>query len=345
MELTNKLRSLRSARGVTQEALAEAIGVSAQAVSKWERGAAMPDISLLPELAVYFGVSLDELFGLTEEKEYDRIQNIIWDKRLLDHAEMDQALRWIDGRIAAGYRVAECYRLKADLYNHQASFLKEAAAEAAKAALAADPGCSGAHCELSSSMNGYVPDWCARNHYKLIGFYQRFVKEHPDKWQAYLWLLDNLLDDRRFAEAEQAIAELARVHDSFRVSHYRGLLLFLQGRTEEAHAVWEQMLRDYAEDWCAWFCMGDNALLELRYDEAVACYRRGIELQKAPRYVDGFDSIAQINEIRGDYAAAAAALEEELKLLAEEWDTTEGETADAVRRNIARLRKLEKAAK
>ena len=38
MELTNKLKSLRTARGMTQEVLAETVGVSAQAVSKWERG-------------------------------------------------------------------------------------------------------------------------------------------------------------------------------------------------------------------------------------------------------------------------------------------------------------------
>ncbi|MBR6224751.1 MAG: helix-turn-helix transcriptional regulator, partial [Firmicutes bacterium] len=52
MELTNKLRSLRTSRGITQEALASAMGVTAQAVSKWERGATMPDVSILPELAV-----------------------------------------------------------------------------------------------------------------------------------------------------------------------------------------------------------------------------------------------------------------------------------------------------
>ena len=69
MELTNKIKSLRIERGITQEALAAAVGVSPQAVSKWERGTTTPDVSLLPELAVFFGVSLDELFGLTEEKE------------------------------------------------------------------------------------------------------------------------------------------------------------------------------------------------------------------------------------------------------------------------------------
>lgn len=338
MELTNKLRALRTARGITQETLADAMGVSAQAVSKWERGAAMPDVSLLPELAVYFGVSLDELFGLTEEKEFDRIQNIIWDKRLLSHAEFDQAVRWIDERIAAGYRAADCYRLKADLYNHQAGFLRDEAALAAKAALAADPNCREAHSELNQAMGGFVPDWCARNHHKLIAYYQQFTREHPDNRGAYLWLLDNLLDDGRFEEAEAALAGLAKCDHSYRAPFYRGLLLWYRGERAQAHAVWAQLLQDFPDDWCVRFSMGDVAAVEQRWDEAIALYRRGIELQSPPRYVDGFDSIAQICEIRGDYAAAVAALEEELSLLASEWNVVDGETADAVRREAARLK-------
>lgn len=338
MELTNKLRSLRAARGITQEALAAAMGVTAQAVSKWERGTTTPDISLLPELAIYFGVSLDELFGLTEEKEYDRIQNVLWDKRLLSHAELDQAERWLNEKIATGYRAADCHRLKADLYNHQAGFLHRMAEEEAKAALALDPRCAGAHQELNTAMGGFIPDWCVRNHHREIAWYRRFVEEHPDDWRACMWLLDNLLDDRRFPEAEEALNGFAGINDTYRVPFYRGLLLWYQGRAEEAHAVWERMREDYADDWCVWVSLGDIAVLELRYDDAIACFRRGIETQKPPRYVDGLESIAQIHEIRGDRGAAIAALEEELELLKREWNTTEGETADAVRREIRRLK-------
>lgn len=49
--------------GLTQDELGNRLGVSAQAVSKWERQIACPDIMLLPELAVIFGVTLDELFA------------------------------------------------------------------------------------------------------------------------------------------------------------------------------------------------------------------------------------------------------------------------------------------
>jgi len=57
------IRYLRKAMGVTQEKLAQQLCVSYQTVSKWERGATLPDVTMLPALAACFGVSIDELFG------------------------------------------------------------------------------------------------------------------------------------------------------------------------------------------------------------------------------------------------------------------------------------------
>lgn len=57
----NRITRLRKARGLTQEALAEQVGVSSQAVSKWENDLSCPDISLLPRLCQALGVSCDEL--------------------------------------------------------------------------------------------------------------------------------------------------------------------------------------------------------------------------------------------------------------------------------------------
>ena len=339
MELTNKLRSLRTARGITQEALASAMGVTAQAVSKWERGTTMPDVSVLPELAVYFGVSLDELFGLTEEKEFDRIQNVIWDKRLLSHAEFDQADRWIDEKIASGYRTAECHRLKADLYNHQADFLKEAAAEEAKAALAIDPDNRDALSELNNAMGGFIPDWCVRNHYKLIEYLQDFIKEHPENRSAHMWLLDNLFDDRRFSEAEAVLEGLAKADDTYRTPFYRGLILWYQGRADEAHEIWDDLPEKYPEDWLVYLSLADAAVMELRYDDAIELYRQAVECQPTPKYVDCLESMAMIYEIQGRYDEAVKVLKQELELLANDWDTTEGETADRIKRWVKRLAK------
>ena len=71
MNIGYKIKELRKSRGLTQEQLANSLNVSFQAVSKWENDIALPDISIIPALARYFGVSMDELFDfdLTEIKE------------------------------------------------------------------------------------------------------------------------------------------------------------------------------------------------------------------------------------------------------------------------------------
>lgn len=59
----DRIKAHRKRLGMTQEQLAERMGVSAQAVSKWENNLSCPDISVLPELADVFGITVDELLG------------------------------------------------------------------------------------------------------------------------------------------------------------------------------------------------------------------------------------------------------------------------------------------
>jgi orotate phosphoribosyltransferase len=63
MMIGNNIKRIRQNKGMTQEQVGEVIGVSGQAVSKWENGSALPDIQILPKLAEYFGISIDELMG------------------------------------------------------------------------------------------------------------------------------------------------------------------------------------------------------------------------------------------------------------------------------------------
>lgn len=61
--IANYIRILRQRKRVTQQSLADALGVDSRTVSKWETGVSVPDISVLPMIARYFGISMDELFG------------------------------------------------------------------------------------------------------------------------------------------------------------------------------------------------------------------------------------------------------------------------------------------
>ena len=77
MSLSQNIKILRLEKGLTQEELASSLGVSAQAVSKWETGNTFPDGSLLVPLANKLGVSLDELFDNAEVSMPDISKRII----------------------------------------------------------------------------------------------------------------------------------------------------------------------------------------------------------------------------------------------------------------------------
>ena len=90
MEMGKEIRRLRNDRGITQEALAAALNVTAQTVSKWECGTSIPDVQMLPEIAVYFGITIDQLFAMAPEQQMERIENRIYDRGLFDEAEERQ---------------------------------------------------------------------------------------------------------------------------------------------------------------------------------------------------------------------------------------------------------------
>ena len=80
MYFSEKFKQLRKARDLTQEQTADVFRVSPQAVSRWETGATYPDIELLPHIAIFFKVTIDELLGveaiLGEEKAAGYLRDI-----------------------------------------------------------------------------------------------------------------------------------------------------------------------------------------------------------------------------------------------------------------------------
>lgn len=68
LKIGEKIKELRKSQDVTQEKLADYLNISYQAVSKWENGLAMPDITLIPALTCFFGVSADYLIGIDTEQ-------------------------------------------------------------------------------------------------------------------------------------------------------------------------------------------------------------------------------------------------------------------------------------
>lgn len=76
IRIGENLRKLRQQKGLTHEQAAEAFGVSAQAVSRWENDAAYPDISLLPGIAIFYDTTIDAFVGMDEIRAEETLRRI-----------------------------------------------------------------------------------------------------------------------------------------------------------------------------------------------------------------------------------------------------------------------------
>ena len=191
--------------------------------------------------------------------------------------------------------------------------------------------------ELANAWGSYMPDWCVRNHHALIDWYSDYCLRHPDKRSSLMWLLDNLIDDRRLGEAREWLDKLAHMDRSFRVPMYRYQIAMAAGEKDEAEYYLGQLLNLEDQEWCWAVTLGDIYTQRQEYDKAIEWYRRGQEMQPAPKYTDSAQSIAHICEIRGDKAGAIAAYREQLRLMREDWGIISGAEYKEVERAIQKL--------
>ena len=75
--LSENIKRLRREKNLTQETLAEFLGVTFQSVSNWERGESYPDITMLPEIASFFKVSIEELLGVNKAEDEEAIKRLL----------------------------------------------------------------------------------------------------------------------------------------------------------------------------------------------------------------------------------------------------------------------------
>ena len=331
IEIGKKIRLLRLGRGLTQEQLAEKLCVTAQSVSKWENDVTAPDIGLLPQISAELGVTIDELFSMTDEVRLSRIENLLSNSSkntvipqcdfesyrtlLIEHKDVPK----LRGRVLTAL---------AWLYDQQATAYHMSAAKYAKEAIEFQPEEKSNHSVLCMAMNGADRDWYTSNNHELIDYYMDFVEKYPDNVPALQLLLDNLIADNRADEAEFILAKLKRCDDTCRVLWYKAQICHIRGDKASAQAELHRMTEQFSEDWLAWAYKGDFYARLAEYDKASECWLRSHELQPSPKMTDNLLCLAEVCVIRKQYDKAALYYRDTVELLKTDYNTTEGDMID-----------------
>ncbi|MBQ9903140.1 MAG: helix-turn-helix domain-containing protein [Clostridia bacterium] len=344
MELGKKIRQLRFKAGLTQEQLAERMGVGAQSVSKWENAVSMPDISSLPLLAEVFGVSIDDLFDLSAEQRLNRIENRMDMEDELPPDVFGEYEDYLQSQLTSEQHKKRATELIAYLYWHRMNAAAQKVRRYAKDAIRMSPAEKGCQWMLNMAENHYIWDWNLSNHAKAIAFYRGIVEENPQSRLPYAYLLDNLIADHRADEAERYLDKLCGLEGANPVTTrvYRAYIALARFDEPAADAIIRGLIEEYPDDSVCLFEAAQYHAMKCDYPKAIELYERSFENEKRrPRFQDELHGIAEIFEIMGDYQQAAATYDRIIALLRDEWGMTEETALKDAQREKARL--VEKA--
>lgn len=345
MELGKKIKHLRFQAGLTQEQLAEKLGIGAQSVSKWENAVAMPDIAALPLLAEIFGVSIDDLFDVTTEQRLNRIENRMDAEEELPSDVFREFESFLRAELDDPKHQKRATELIAYLYWHRMNAEAQKASRYAKEAIRRAPNEKGCQWLLCKTDNHAVWDWNMCNHSKAIDFYRELAEDHPSAALPYMYLLDNLIADHRADEAELWLERFCALDNANPVMKQVFRAYIALARFDEASGdkIMEDLLAAQPDNDGALFEAAQYYAAKADYKKAIRIYERAFaEDIRRPRFQDALMGIADIYEITGDYANAAQTYDRIIDLLENEWGLTD-ETDSSV--TAARKEKMRLLAK
>lgn len=336
MNLGNKIRTLRLRAGCTQEMLANAFGVSYQTISKWENNVCAPDIEMLPQISIYFGISIDELFDLTADEKFHRIENMLDMEHELPSKTFDETIEFLHQQLENTANKSKIYNFLAHVYHHRMMSDSSKVSMYAKKALLLEPKIKNCQWLLQKAEGATARDWNVKNHSNIIDFYKELVNNNPKELYNYLELIDNLLADNRMEEAAEYL-KLYNEQENF--EEYRSL--YYEYKIAQSKHDRELMMQKiklleekYGDNGMAMFLLANLCAESLEYDKAISYYEKSFNLdkeqKKKPLYTDALESIALLYQIKGQYDEAIKYYDKILVVLEEDFGFTEGEPVDVI---------------
>ncbi len=326
MHIGNKIKQLRQRSGITQEQLANKIGVCSQTVSKWENAISMPDITLLPILAEEFGVSIDELFDLTVEERMRRIESRLEKDDEISGEIFKEYEQFLLGELEKESKY-KTQSLLAHLYHHRMQSDAQKVKKYAQKAITLSPEKKDCQWLLNLAQGQRIWDWNVANHSEIIDFYKKVIendKISPKTSAPYYYLIDNLLADNRTEEVKKYLNEFINLpsHNVIMAPIYKAHIAFLEHDDITADKIIEEGMAIYGDNGGYLFEVAQFYAGRADYEKALEFYERSwaLEEKNKPRFTDTLEGIATIYGIMGEKNKVVETYDRLIKNLKEEWN-------------------------
>lgn len=333
MDLGIKIKQLRQRSGLTQDQLSSKLGVTAQAVSKWENSVTMPDITLLPQIAIEFGVSIDDLFDLTLKQKLDRIENSIEFEEEIEAERFKEYEAFLREKLAENKNDTQILSLLANLYHHRMESDAKKVSKYAREAIRIKPETKDCQWLLNRS-EGQLPwDWNCFEHSNIIEFYKGVINSdtvEPPTPLPYYYLIDNLIADHRTKEAAEYLKKLETIpsHKPFLITVYKAHIALAEFDEKKADSIIADGFERYSNNGAFIFEAAQYFAKKCNYEKAIELYEQSWKLEEnnKPRYTDTLYGIAKIYGILENKERVIHTYNRILEVLIDEWEYNDDDT-------------------
>lgn len=328
LKLGATIKKLRTERGITQEELANKIGVSFQAISKWETNTTTPDIAIIPQLALFFGVSIDSLFAINKDDYMERISNMIRDEHTISHDNFVWAERYLKGVICDEPHNNDARTLLVELYEHRENRDTLNAGRLCEEGLLLDPSNIALHGKLIRIRRKRSETD------RLINFYESLSGKFPKNDTVKEKLIEIYIIACRYDNAKTLIASSApkAIFDLF-----LGDIEMLTGNSDNALTIWESTSEKNKSDHSLLFEAAERFNKYGYSEKAISLYEQSYEQAPSPKELDSVYARAFLFTSLGRKAEAISMWNLIIKSLSDDYGISDGECIDWAKREIANL--------
>ena len=319
LELGNIIKKLRTEKSVTQDELAEYLGISYQAVSKWENGNTLPDITLLPKLASFFGIKIDELFSVDHEDELERVDNILKRETMTDR-NYSYAKHILDGILQNDPDNTEAVKRYAKVYLSKSNDDLLEAGRMLEKAMTVSPLDVEIYSLYRSVRGGREYAQHSGNDW-FIRVCEPYARKYPQNCELYQMLIEAMISMKYFDRAEELLGKAQFEGENIYMRDVLlGDLALAKGKEQDAKDIWNTIPKD---NWIGQYEAGERFNRLNDYEKAIECFTNAYEAQKAPHRMDMMYSLAFLYKKLGRYTKAKEEWEKIAETLIKEHNMSE----------------------